>query len=159
LYHTLRKKFHLGDPHSTQHRLEEGFFAKVQKFEGLKRIDQTQLQKMSMSKIDIEEAEPRDDEIEVEEGEIVPSDFDDDVSDGDISISDDDISDDDLLEDEFDEDELAEFDDASDDALELMERVLTTESGDTVASALVDIASQLETQNRILIKIFAALQN
>jgi len=112
---------------------------------------------MSMSKIDIEEAEPRD---EVEEGEIVPSDFDDDVSDDDIS--DDDISDgdDDLLdEDEFDDDELADFEDASDDALELMERVLTTESGDTVASALVDIASQLETQNRILIKIFAALQN
>ena len=113
---------------------------------------------MSMSKIDIEEAEPRDDEIEVEEGEIVPSDFDDDISDDDIS--DDDISDDDLLdEDEFDDDELADFEDASDDALELMERVLTTESGDTVASALVDIASQLETQNRILIKIFAALQN
>lgn len=112
--------------------------------------------KMSMSKIDIEEAEPRD---EVEEGEIVPSDFDDDISDDDISISDDDISNDDLLEDEFDEDELADFEDASDDALELMERVLTTESGDTVASALVDIASQLETQNRILIKIFAALQN
>ena len=109
---------------------------------------------MSMSKIDIEEAEPRDDEIEVEEGEIVPSDFDDDISDDDIS------DDDDLLdEDEFDDDELADFEDASDDALELMERVLTTESGDTVASALVDIASQLETQNRILIKIFAALQN
>ena len=113
---------------------------------------------MSMSKISVEEAEPRDDEIEVEEGEIVPSDFDDDISDDDIS--DDDISDDDdLLEDEFDDDELADFEDASDDALELMERVLTTESGDTVASALVDIASQLETQNRILIKIFAALQN
>ena len=108
---------------------------------------------MSMSKISVEEAEPRDDEIEVEEGEIVPSDFDDDISDDDIS------DDDDLLEDEFDDDELADFEDASDDALELMERVLTTESGDTVASALVDIASQLETQNRILIKIFAALQN
>ena len=106
-----------------------------------------------MSKISVEEAEPRDDEIEVEEGEIVPSDFDDDISDDDIS------DDDDLLEDEFDDDELADFEDASDDALELMERVLTTESGDTVASALVDIASQLETQNRILIKIFAALQN
>ena len=109
----------------------------------------------------IEETEPRgdDNEIEVEEGEIVPSDFDDDISDDDISG--DDISDDDDLldEDEFDDDELADFEDASDDALELMERVLTTESGDTVASALVDIASQLETQNRILIKIFAALQN
>ena len=106
----------------------------------------------------IEETEPRgdDNEIEVEEGEIVPSDFDDDISDDDIS-DDDDLLDDD--EDEFDDDELADFEDASDDALELMERVLTTESGDTVASALVDIASQLETQNRILIKIFAALQN
>ena len=103
------------------------------------------------------EEEPRgdDNEIEVEEGEIVPSDFDDDISDDDISDDDDD---DDLLEDD-DDDELADFEDASDDALELMERVLTTESGDTVASALVDIASQLETQNRILIKIFAALQN
>tara|TARA_Y100001958_G_scaffold155427_1_gene146079 strand:- start:369 stop:698 length:330 start_codon:yes stop_codon:yes gene_type:complete len=106
------------------------------------------------------EEEPRgdDNEIEVEEGEIVPSDFDDDISDDDISEGDI-TDDDDLLEDEFDDDELADFEDASDDALELMERVLTTESGDTVASALVDIASQLETQNRILIKIFAALQN
>ena len=111
---------------------------------------------MSMSKISVEEAEPRDDEIEVEEGEIVPSDFDDDISDDDISEGD--ITDDDDLLDD-DEDEFDDFEDASDDALELMERVLTTESGDTVASALVDIASQLETQNRILIKIFAALQN
>ena len=109
-----------------------------------------------MSKISVEEAEPRDDEIEVEEGEIVPSDFDDDISDDDISEGD--ITDDDDLLDD-DEDEFDDFEDASDDALELMERVLTTESGDTVASALVDIASQLETQNRILIKIFAALQN
>ena len=111
---------------------------------------------MSMSKISVEEAEPRDDEIEVEEGEIVPSDFDDDISDDDISEGDITDDDDDLLD---DEDEFDDFEDASDDALELMERVLTTESGDTVASALVDIASQLETQNRILIKIFAALQN
>tara|TARA_B100000131_G_scaffold187701_1_gene180626 strand:+ start:1513 stop:1845 length:333 start_codon:yes stop_codon:yes gene_type:complete len=110
-----------------------------------------------MSKISVEEAEPRDDdEIEVEEGEIVPSDFDDDISDDDISEGDITDDDDDLLD---DEDEFDDFEDASDDALELMERVLTTESGDTVASALVDIASQLETQNRILIKIFAALQN
>jgi len=101
------------------------------------------------------EEEPRgdDNEIEVEEGEIVPSDFDDDISDDDISEGDITDDDDDLLDDD------ADFEDASDDALELMERVLTTESGDTVASALVDIASQLETQNRILIKIFAALQN
>ena len=111
---------------------------------------------MSMSKISVEEAEPRDDEIEVEEGEIVPSDFGDDISDDDISEGDITDDDDDLLD---DEDEFDDFEDASDDALELMERVLTTESGDTVASALVDIASQLETQNRILIKIFAALQN
>jgi len=109
-----------------------------------------------MSKISVEEAEPRDDEIEVEEGEIVPSDFDDDISDDDISEGDITDDDDDL---DDDEDEFDDFEDASDDALELMERVLTTESGDTVASALVDIASQLETQNRILIKIFAALQN
>ena len=104
------------------------------------------------------EEEPRgdDNEIEVEEGEIVPSDFDDDISDDDISEGDITDDDDDLLD---DEDEFDDFEDASDDALELIERVLTTESGDTVASALVDIASQLETQNRILIKIFAALQN
>ena len=106
------------------------------------------------------EEEPRGDDNEIEEGEIVPSDFDDDdISEGDDDISDDDdiTDDDDLLDD--DEDDFDDFEDASDDALELMERVLTTESGDTVASALVDIASQLETQNRILIKIFAALQN
>ena len=43
------KKFRLGDPHSTQHRLVEGKFmifreGHVQKFGGLKRIEQTQLQ-------------------------------------------------------------------------------------------------------------------
>lgn len=67
--------------------------------------------------------------------------------------------------DEFDEDDLLleddEFDDhAGDDsaALDLMESVLTTEDGETVASALVNIGRQLEMQNKILIKIFSTLQ-
>ena len=36
---------------------------------------------------------------------------------------------------------------------ELMTSLMATEDGDTVCSALVNIATQLQTQNKILIKI------
>ena len=36
--------------------------------------------------------------------------------------------------------------------------VLTTEDGDTICSALVNISKQLEMQNRIMIKMLAQLQ-
>ena len=40
----------------------------------------------------------------------------------------------------------------------LLGSVLTTEDGDTVCSALVNISKQLEMQNRIMIKILSQLQ-
>lgn len=114
-----------------------------------------------------------EDESELEEGEIEQEpdleedeeidseeEYDDEneYADDDSILEYDDEDEDDLLldGDEFDDDEGH---DNSAAALDLMESVLTTEDGDTVASALVHIGRQLETQNKILIKIFAALQN
>jgi hypothetical protein len=88
----------------------------------------------------VEEVEDDDDDYEdddeLEEGEILVSDIDEDDEEG------------------FDEDE-AGLGDIADIAASL----LATPDGDTVASALVGIREQLETQNRILIKIFSALKD
>jgi hypothetical protein len=84
----------------------------------------------------VEEVEDDDDYEELEEGEILVSDIDEDDEEG------------------FDEDE-AGLGDIADIAASL----LATPDGDTVASALVGIREQLETQNRILIKIFSALKD
>ena len=70
-------------------------------------------------------------EIEIEEGEI---------------ISEDDISE-------------MEDDDDSMDIAELMTSLLATDEGDTVCSALVNIANQLQTQNKILIKMLSQIKN
>lgn len=70
-------------------------------------------------------------EIEIEEGEI---------------ISEDDISE-------------MEDDDDSMDIAELMTSLLATDDGDTVCSALVNIANQLQTQNKILIKMLSQIKN
>jgi|TARA_B110000977_G_scaffold201720_1_gene298035 hypothetical protein len=71
-------------------------------------------------------------EIEIEEGEI---------------ISEDDIS------------EMEDDDDDSMDIAELMTSLLATDEGDTVCSALVNIANQLQTQNKILIKMLSQIKN
>ena len=82
-------------------------------------------------------ARPEDEEPveEVEEGEIVSED-------------------DDL---EFDEDEDF-FQEEEMDIAGLMSSLLATPDGDTVCSALVNLCYQLETQNKILIKMLAKMQ-
>lgn len=62
----------------------------------------------------------------------------------------------DFMEDEdfFPEDEEVGMDIGS-----LMTSLLATPDGDTVCSALVNLCYQLETQNKILIKILAKMQS
>lgn len=82
--------------------------------------------------------QPDENEIEIEEGEI---------------ITDDELS-------ATDEEPNEEFeDDGSVDIAELMTSLMATDDGDTVCSALVNIANQLQTQNRILIKILSKMNS
>ena len=73
------------------------------------------------------------------------------------------VSDDDIINDEevFDDDEEEEEED-DDEEIQgdlgfLMTGLLATPDGDTVCSALVNIATQLEMQNKILIKMLTKL--
>ena len=84
-----------------------------------------------------------DEEDELEEGEIL------------VTDDDDDDDDDDDNEGFDDEDEVPGLGDIADMAASLF----ATPDGDTVASALVGIREQLETQNRILIKILSTLKD
>lgn len=108
-----------------------------------------------------------DDDDELEEGEIPVEQDEQGEGDEDDYDDEDDYEDDyEDDEDDYDEDSELFLEDDDDDmphdsssaALDLLESVMTTEDGDTVASALVNIGHQLETQNKILIKIFSALQ-
>jgi hypothetical protein len=74
---------------------------------------------------------------EIEEGEIV---------------SEDEIS-------EIEDDEIEEDFGESVDIAELMTSLMSTDDGDTVCSALVNIANQLQTQNKILIKMLSQMKN
>ena len=85
---------------------------------------------------------PPEEEVEIEEGEIVSES----ESDSDVEIVGDMI--------EYDEDE----DEEGIDIMELMGSLLATPEGDTVCSALVNIALQLQTQNKILIKMLTKIQ-
>lgn len=84
---------------------------------------------------------------------------DDEIEEGEI------VEDDDVSEFEDDDEEVEEvFDDDDDvpglgDIADMAASLFATPDGDTVASALVGIREQLETQNRILIKIFSALKD
>jgi hypothetical protein len=83
---------------------------------------------------------------EIEDGEIVSEEEEEEV----IYTSD-------IEEDEgdfFEEDEDEGMDLAS-----LMSSLLATPDGDTVCSALVNLCYQLETQNKILIKMLAKMQS
>jgi hypothetical protein len=82
-----------------------------------------------------EEEEPNE---EIEEGEIV-------------------TDDDDVLLTDGEEYEMNEDEDTVDLA-GLMTSMLATPDGDTVCSALVNLCYQLETQNKILIKILSRMQ-
>ena len=83
---------------------------------------------------------------DLEEGEIVPEDEIDEIET---------ISDEELME--VDEDEDEEEEDEELDVVTLMTSLLATEDGDTVCTALITIAQQLQTQNKILIKILSKL--
>jgi len=86
-----------------------------------------------------EEEEPVD---EIEEGEI--------VTDGE-----------DEEDFEIEEDEGDFFEEDEDEGMDLaglMSSLLATPDGDTVCSALVNLCYQLETQNKILIKMLAKMQ-
>lgn len=64
-------------------------------------------------------------------------------------------------EDEFEEGDDEEMDFGGDELGELLTSLLTTEDGDNVATALVNLnatlAKHLETQNKILVKILSKL--
>jgi hypothetical protein len=98
---------------------------------------------------------PEDEDIEddIEEGEIVVTDEEEFSEEEEDEIQE---EGDEEFEDEFDEDMIA---DPVSDMTDMLVNVLTTPDGDTIPSALVNIATQLENQNRILIKIFSALKN
>ena len=79
----------------------------------------------------------------------------DEVEDGEI------VSEEEEEEVEFDEDEdffQEEGDEEGMDVAGLMTSLLATPDGDTVCSALVNLCYQLETQNKILIKMLAKMQ-
>mgnify|MGYP000094305570 FL=1 len=69
------------------------------------------------------------------------------------------VSDDDIINDEEEEvfDEEEDEEEIQGDLGFLMTGLLATPDGDTVCSALVNIATQLEMQNKILIKMLAKL--
>jgi hypothetical protein len=85
-------------------------------------------------------------EDEIEEGEIV-SDEEDEIS----------MTEDEEVVDFDDEDE--EEEDEGLDIASLMTSLMATPDGDTVCSALVMIGHQLQTQNKILIKILSELKS
>lgn len=81
-----------------------------------------------------------------------------------VPVSEPDIPEDEDLD--MDEDEEGyEMDDGGADLLEVLGSMLTTEEGDTLATALVSlkdaterIAASLEMQNKILVKILSAMK-
>jgi hypothetical protein len=84
---------------------------------------------------------------ETEEGEImseIDEEFED--EDGEIVLSDDEYE---INDDDDDEDNM--------DIAGLMTSLLATPDGDTVCSALVNLCFQLETQNKILIKMLSRM--
>lgn len=90
--------------------------------------------------------QPEENEIEIEEGEIVTED---DEEEEVLSLSD-----------EEDDEPIEEFEDEGGvDIAELMTSLMATENGDTVCSALVSIANQLQIQNKILIKMLSKINS
>tara|TARA_R110000782_G_scaffold148222_3_gene240959 strand:+ start:69 stop:332 length:264 start_codon:yes stop_codon:yes gene_type:complete len=72
------------------------------------------------------------------------------------------ITDDEMTEEEEEmsvNDEEDEFDEEDTDIIGLMTSLMATPDGDTVCSALVEISTQMQVQNKILIKILAKLKN
>jgi DNA-binding IscR family transcriptional regulator len=67
------------------------------------------------------------------------------------------IEDGEIVED-FEEEEVMFEDEDEVDMASLMTSLLATEDGETVCSALVSIAQQLQTQNKILIKMLSHMK-
>ena len=89
--------------------------------------------------------QPEENEIEIEEGEIVSDEEEEELS---------------MTEDEEEDEPIEEFEDEGGvDIAELMTSLMATEDGDTVCSALVNIANQLQTQNKILIKMLSKMNS
>jgi len=87
---------------------------------------------------------PEEDPVdEIEEGEIITDDDEEIIYTSDID------EDEDIFQDE----------DGELDMVNMMTSLLATPDGDTVCSALVNICNQLETQNKILIKMLARMQS
>lgn len=94
------------------------------------------------------ESESSESEIMDDEGSFVD---DDDIDLDDIDLDENDLDshlDDELFQDNNDLFELTE----------LLSSVTTTEEGDTICTALVDISRQLEVQNKIMIKLLSEIQ-
>ena len=89
-----------------------------------------------------EQEEPID---EIEEGEIMSEEEEFEDEDGEIILSDDEYE----INDDDDEDNM--------DIAGLMTSLLATPDGDTVCSAIVNLCFQLETQNKILIKMLSRM--
>jgi len=83
---------------------------------------------------------------ETEEGEIMSEEGEFEDDDEEIILSDDEYE----INDDDDEDNM--------DIAGLMTSLLATPDGDTVCSALVNLCFQLETQNKILIKMLSRMQ-
>lgn len=62
-----------------------------------------------------------------------------------------------ILDDEIDDEDLMDLDDDVDIA-SLLTSLLATDEGDTICTALVSIGQQLQTQNKILVKILSELK-
>jgi hypothetical protein len=82
----------------------------------------------------------------------------DEIEDGEIVTEDEEEEEEDALLTE-DDDFFPEDEDEGMDIAGLMTSLLATPDGDTVCSALVNLCYQLETQNKILIKMLAKMQS
>jgi hypothetical protein len=75
----------------------------------------------------------------------------------------DEIEEGEIEQDEFSDEEegsIIEVDEDDEvDLPDLLGTLFATDNGDTVCSALVDISTQMQVQNKILVKILAQLQN
>ena len=81
----------------------------------------------------------------------------DEIEDGEIVTEDEEEEEDALMTE--DDDFFPEDEDEGMDIAGLMTSLLATPDGDTVCSALVNLCYQLETQNKILIKMLAKMQS
>jgi len=68
------------------------------------------------------------------------------------------VEDSEIDEDDIDLDDLDDLDNPLSETNMLLSSVLSTEEGETVCSALVNISRQIEMQNKILIKMLSQLQ-